>query len=74
MIYKPLFLLFVLCVDTHNSQHLFFTFPHGGSGAEMMPWGWTGGRTDEAALMNRFGDVICYENYFLVCGIGLCEL
>jgi len=40
-------------------------------------WCHEGGWVDvieEATLMNRFGDVICYENCFLVCGTGLSEL
>lgn len=53
MIYKPLFLVLVLCVDTRDPQHLFFPLTPSGpgkqlllyrpSGAERMPGGWVGG-------------------------------
>lgn len=81
MIYKPLFLVLVLCVDTHNSRHMFFTFTHVDWGSifyfivlRVQRWWHEGGWVDmieEATWMNNFGDGICYENCSLVCGTGL---
>lgn len=60
----PLFFVLVLCVDTHDPQHLFFPFTPGRSGkdlllyrfsgAEMMPGGWVGGHNQRGHFDQPF--------------------
>lgn len=74
--YICLFLFLGLCVNTHNSQHMFFTFVHDGpmehflfycpSGSKVMPpVMMLAVRVDvieEASVINSFCNIICCEN------------